>query len=1104
MKYFEELEKELRKAIDIAQRARDKGLDPVERVEILPAKELADRVESLLQIPGLAKHIKKFEDKFSRERLALEIGLNIAMGEVKIYESKTEALEDGVRAAVAILTEGVVSAPLEGIARVEVARNDDGSDFVRIYYAGPIRSAGGTAQALSVLVADYIRRHLGIDRYKPRVEEIERCVAEIPAYKRRVNLQYLPTEDEIRAIVSNCPICIDGEGTEDEIVEGFADLDRISTPKIRGGMALVIAEGIALKARKLKKYVSMLGLDGWEFLDMLVHDTNEDKETRDRDVEPRLRYMEDTLAGRPVFSHPMSKGGFRLRYGRSRNTGLAAVGIHPGTMGILFDFLATGTQMKLERPGKAGAVAPVDSIDGPTVLLDNGDVVRVESYEQALKIRDRVVEILDVGEILISFGEFIENNHPLMPAGYSEEWWREEVRSKGGEPPEDVNEEGAWNISMKYGVPLHPKYTFMWQDLSTDDILFLREFFSKNNMKVKYTEEFKRVKKILETLLIPHKIKDGTLFIEFEQTLLKCLGIDERDKCIGEELSTSDPLELVSRLSGVKIKNRAPVRIGARMGRPEKSKKREMQPPPNVLFPLGNAGGRVRLFKNALQNGGVIEVEIRTMMCPACKEETFLSVCPSCGTRTVQVGRCPRHGRVGGKEKCPRCGSKLTFYDTKKIDLKSYYASALKKVGEANAHALKGVIGLTSTTKTPEPIEKGILRAKHGLAVFKDGTIRYDMTDLPLTHFKPDEINVDVETLKKLGYHTDINGEELKSREQMLELKVQDIVVSEDCIKYMFKVSKFIDELLEKVYGLEPYYNANNEKDMIGQLVIGLAPHTSAGVLGRIIGYTSGSVCYAHPFFHAAKRRNCDGDEDSVILLLDGLLNFSKSYLPDKRGGKMDAPLVLTTRIDPHEIDSEAHNIEVVFSYPLEVYERAEKFASSKEVENLVETVRNKLDEEEIHIGYTHPTHNIFDGPLNSAYKVLESMMDKMEAQLLLAKKLRCVNERDVAERILNSHFIPDLLGNLREFSKQGVRCVKCNTKFRRPPLKGVCPKCGGRLILMVHEGSVRKYLEASIKLAKDFNVSPYTKQRIEMIIQDISDIFENYSTKQKRLFDFM
>jgi DNA polymerase II large subunit len=37
--------------------------------------------------------------------------------------------------------------------------------------------------------------------------------------------------------------------------------------------------------------------------------------------------------------------------------------------------------------------------------------------------------------------------------------------------------------------------------------------------------------------------------------------------------------------------------------------------------------------------------------------------------------------------------------------------------------------------------------------------------------------------------------------------------------------------------------------------------------------------------------------------------------------------------------------------------------------------------------------------------------------------------------------------GNLRKFSMQGFRCVECNEIMRRPPLKGVCPICQGKII---------------------------------------------------------
>ena len=62
----------------------------------------------------------------------------------------------GVCAGLAVLTEGILVAPLEGVVSARVIDNSDGSKAIAINYAGPIRSAGGTGQALSVLIADIL------------------------------------------------------------------------------------------------------------------------------------------------------------------------------------------------------------------------------------------------------------------------------------------------------------------------------------------------------------------------------------------------------------------------------------------------------------------------------------------------------------------------------------------------------------------------------------------------------------------------------------------------------------------------------------------------------------------------------------------------------------------------------------------------------------------------------------------------------------------------------------------------------------------------------------------------------------------------------------
>ena len=204
----------------------------------------------------------------------------------------------------------------------------------------------------------------------------------------------------------------------------------------------------------------------------------------------------------------------------------------------------------------------------------------------------------------------------------------------------------------------------------------------------------------------------------------------------------------------------------------------------------------------------------------------------------------------------------------------------------------------------------------------------------------------------------------------------------------MLKVSNFVDDLLQKFYGLDPFYKANTGSDLIGTLVIGLAPHTSGGILGRIIGYTEGDVCYAHPFFHAAKRRNCDGDEDSIMLLLDGLLNFSLDYLPNSRGSLMDAPLVLSLRINPTEIDKEALNLDITGEYPSELLELTMKFPDPSEITKYVVTAGMKVSSGEMfpNCKFTDDTSSINLGTLNSSYKSIPSMEQKLDMTLELGR----------------------------------------------------------------------------------------------------------------------
>jgi DNA polymerase II large subunit len=139
---------------------------------------------------------------------------------------------------------------------------------------------------------------------------------------------------------------------------------------------------------------------------------------------------------------------------------------------------------------------------------------------------------------------------------------------------------------------------------------------------------------------------------------------------------------------------------------------------------------------------------------------------------------------------------------------------------------------------------------------------------------------------------------------------------------------------------------------------------------------------------------------------------------------------------------------------------------------------------------FSHNTKDFNLGNNHGVYKSLPTMKEKVSAQMELACKLRGVDEDDVARLVLERHFIRDIRGNLRKFARQGFRCSGCNEKFRRPPLVGICIKCGGKLIFTISEGGVRKYLEPAMELIDNYNISSYTMESVELIGDYIERIF--------------
>ncbi len=1128
--YANELKRSFDIAYGIASKARERGYDPEPFVEIRQAPDLASRVEGIIGMDGLAEIVRSKSEGRDQNELAFEMVKTICTEKRFDQKPVEERLLLAIRVALAVFTDAVVVAPTEGIQGVELHRNPNGSDYVAVLFAGPIRGAGGTGAAMPIAFADYGRKLLGIGSYKAQPSEIERTIEEIQIYHTRIaRLQYYPPENDIKTILENLSVSIDGipsEQLEVNIHRNTRRLDRngkeqLMTNKVRGGIGLVICEGIAQKAKKILKNTKAADLD-WKWLNNIIKfektaSPKESESSKDNTV-----FLQELVAGRPVLAYPNRSGSFRLRYGRSRLTGINAKGFSPATMFVLGEFIACGTQVRVEKPGKGCIAAPVDSIEGPFVKLESGEALRINGIGEARELSGRITKIISVGDILITYGDFKKSNTPMLPTSYVEEYWTEQLRASGfqKEIPDRISFREAFAFSKDYNVPMHPLYIYDYSDISTIELIDLSNavslshiekegdsLFVVKSIKIPKSNGESIITETLERLCIPHIEQESFIIIENDhsQSLLASLGFARGTELYMQGTQGYDEnktaIENINAIAPFRVMKRS-TRIGARIGRPEKAKERLMKPAPNVLFPVGEYGGKERsLFKaynnerKKFDNSG-INIEIARYRCAAGKEVLCLPYCKRHSSPARLENTCQNCARITEMQVCQYCGGKAFAKEQRHVNIKEMIESAMRGLEEGQLNRnLKGVKGLMNRDKIPEPIEKGILRAMNNVHIFKDGTARFDATNTPITHFYPREIGVGVERLRALGYDMDFLGNEIKEPDQLVEMYPQDVIINRDGAEFMLNISRFIDQLLVRFYKLEPFYNANSIDDLIGHCVITLSPHTSAGVLCRIIGFTDAHVGYAHPYTITARRRDCDGDEDTTMMLLDALINFSKRYLPVTIGGTMDAPLILTAKLEAKELNDEVQVMEVTDRYGLDFYERTNQYAAPSELQvDIVETrVKSGSGKVFKDLMFTHLSgvSAIMESPHKSMYTKLNTMRDKIEAQFKLIDMLSCVDRPDSAKRLLLSHFIPDLIGNMHSFSRQGFRCVACNAKYRRVPLIGKCTRCkGGKLVLTISKGSIEKYLNIATELANRYNLEPYIKQRLVLIKEEINNVF--------------
>ena len=1103
--YYTNLSTDTYSIFQHAAKAKSSLVDSSGIIEPKIAFDLADRVAKMHEI-DIADPLRELLKINGKELSALILSKEIALGKYSLPDATLEEkLDLAVRVGLAIVTEGVTIAPLQGISEVKIKKNKDGTDYLSVSIAGPMRSAGGTESAVTMLIADHVRKAAGLSKYQANSfdDETGRFVEELRIYEREASsFQFHILDEDIEHVISNLPVELDGVDTDPYEVVNHKSMTRIKTDRVRGGALRVLNDGLIGRSKKLLKRIELYNLDGWEWL----NDLKGAVQTGDNQEDAAAKRMREVITGRSVLSMPNKLGGFRLRYGRACNTGFAAVGIHPVIAEILDHTVAVGTQIKIDIPGKGATVAFVDSIDTPTVRLNNGDVVKIRDVKHALEIKNEIEKILHLGDILISFGDFLENNAQLVPSGYVEEFWIEELKQKIQNIKSDSeylkqflskipSVDEAIKISYDFKIPLHPHYLYFWDKISSEDLSILLEPTNVNEKLIEYPI---KVKKILENLGTPHKIDNQKIILESQEAKI-FFNLLFREKPTINDFSV--PL-IISKSSGIKIKNKFSTSVGVRIGRPEKAAARQMKPPTHVLFPVSDKGGPTRDLLKASRNEHFF-ANIYNRICDQCNEPSIGIKCSNCGVKTTITYRCTNCRDVLNEPFCEKCKRKAPAHSHKEFPLKTRLLLAQEKMGLRAKEPFKGVKELINQDKIAEPLEKGLTRQNFGLTTFKDGTVRFDATNSPLTQFKPSWIGTSIEKLKQLGYFHDIDGNPLENSDQIIELRMQDVIIPYESGKYLVSTCKYIDALLQKFYGTSAFYNVNNSKELIGHLIIGLAPHTSVGIVGRIIGYTETHVCFATPNWHSAKRRDADGDADSIMLLMDSLLNFSRQFLSDRIGGLMDAPLLVQPLVLPHESQPQAHNLEVTKFLPLKFFESTFNEIKASDI-NSVDIIKSRLETERQFYDYffTHPTSSLTTSKSRSAYSTLGSMLDKFDMQVKNADLIDAVNTSEIVSNVISTHLVPDIMGNLRAYARQNFRCTACGKSYRRMPLIQTCI-CGHKLIATITRGSVEKYLKLAKRLVEKYDVSEYQRGRIHALSDEIELVFGKNKGDQSLLTDY-
>jgi DNA polymerase II large subunit len=777
-------------------------------------------------------------------------------------------------------------------------------------------------------------------------------------------------------------------------------------------------------------------------------------------------FLERVQKYNPIFSLSNNNEGFRVILGRARNTGYGTAGIHPATIEIL-NLLAIGNQIILEPPFSPLAIQPVDSINGPLVKLVSNKIVRIKSYNDYSRVKNDILLILSLGDILIDFND-INSFEIISQTPYTNKEWESELIRWFIQASQEKRKKclDILGIKTKKTDITHKKAIEMLKRINLSHIsikaalIIAQEFqlslhpFWIPQWDYVTTEEWNRFKTCLLSAKIEKKTYNGQLLVFTDH-----IGYNIEKFFIrgGIEYSKENN-KLILDKWGLLFRE---------MFLKQSDKLRNIEPPPVPKF---------RIIPFLSQTFNIQMKEVRGRRIKAALGETHTP------------HRMQTKTKLHGFYPSPQTKSEFDHITTTLTEMQLF--TPVDSLSLLNKDVINKFPKLES-----EPLNRVLLRAKYGLTVHKDGIIHLSVPNAPLSQFKAKEIKTSLTTLQDFGYYYDCNGAALQNNNQLINLKPTDVILSEKLIPDLLNTYKFIKEELSLI-GKELGSIKNiDQNDLLGELIIGINNNFSVGVPGRIIGFTEALVCFAQSAWHASKGSRCSGsDSDSIILAWDCILNFHPKHLLPKIGIFRGVPLFIQSIPIKEEFQSTFLNLSIDGSIPpyLQIKKRRTQRGNFLK---LLSKYENNFSLQYLSlkptISYTTSAINL--GTLSNILYKVDNLSIKLHSILKLTKKLAGVNTTYLLSHYYQKYLVGDLLKILDDWVEGIFYCDDCHKTITIDFFEQ-CPFCNGKVRNKVNVERIKEQYRLINKLKTYYNG--------ENIPPRINDLFNYIDIQMTLLVD--